>query len=161
MNRAGLVAVAPTGLSIERVAGAASKWEPCIKSHAASTTGSADAKRAHAQTECAKLFPGEHAWFHALHEESDRIVSGAKDVAQCPTGYLCGTGCTPIGETCCIDVGHPDRVCPTGNICVAPDKCIDPTPHPAAASGGGGCQCGDGSWGCCGRGCCSHHGGVR
>lgn len=26
---------------------------------------------------------------------------------------------------------------------------------------GGGCQCGDGSCGCCGRGCCSHHGGVR
>lgn len=32
------------------------------------------------------------------------------------------------------------------------------TPPPAAAPAG--CTCRDGSPGCCGRGCCSHHGGI-
>ena len=33
------------------------------------------------------------------------------------------------------------------------------TPPPAAPAAG--CTCGDGTPGCCGRGCCSHHGGIR
>jgi hypothetical protein len=31
---------------------------------------------------------------------------------------------------------------------------------PTSPAFGGGCVCNDGSYGCCGRGCCSHHGGI-
>lgn len=34
------------------------------------------------------------------------------------------------------------------------------SPKPAAAFGCAECTCRDGACGCCGRGCCSHHGGI-
>lgn len=35
-----------------------------------------------------------------------------------------------------------------------------PRPRTGGATGSGSCRCRDGVLGCCGRGCCSHHGGI-
>jgi hypothetical protein len=142
-------------------------WNKCLGERGKAAGGAAaDAKRRAALNDCAKKYPLRFAWFHALYDEARRIVDGTATSATCSTGYLCGTGCTPRGATCCIDVGHTDQNCPGGALCTSDGQCSGGTSPPTVATGGGGgaggmCTCGDGTIGCCGRGCCSHHGGVR
>ncbi len=122
--------------------------------------------------DCARKFPREHAFHHALYDEAKRVVGDYGEPSVCEHGFLCGDGCFPITSTCCIDAFRKDS-CPDAGFCLPSGGCASVAPGPQklnsnttpAAKGGnpcgGGCPCNDGSCGCCGRGCCSHHGGIQ
>jgi len=159
------VASPRTRLSIEVIHGldgGADEWNKCLTNQG-KAGGVADGKRKAAVAACAKKYPLRYAWFHAFYDEVKQIVDGVASSVTCSTGYLCGTGCTPHGATCCIETGHTDQTCPGGGLCTGDGKCIGGASLPGNLSAGGfsGCTCGDGTIGCCGRGCCSHHGGIR
>ena len=51
--------------------------------------------------------------------------SSGGDAPLCPSGtYQCGAGfCTPLGNTCCANVGRPSSYCPGGAICTTDGRC--------------------------------------
>jgi len=159
------VASPKSKLTIEVVQDPSDEWNKCVTGQIKIAVGTPEAKQKTADAACAKKYPLRYGWFHALYDAAQRIVSGNAPTGTCAKGYLCGTGCTPHGDTCCIDVGHADQTCPGGGLCTKDQRCIGGTPPQQSGvvggGGGGGCTCGDGTVGCCGRGCCSHHGGVR
>jgi hypothetical protein len=150
-------------LTIEAVHDSDSEWNKCLAGQMKIAAGTAEAKWKTALTVCARKYPMRSGWFHAFYDVAQRIVGGDAPSVTCSMSYLCGTGCTRHGDTCCIDVGHADQNCPGGGLCTKDQKCIGGTPGPQSGGGGGGggCTCADGTAGCCGRGCCSHHGGIQ
>lgn len=85
---------------------------------------------------CAKSYPSEYSRFRVL---GDTIRTVLGEPARTPVVTAATVNAPP----------KPGTAAPPHAPVVAP---------PPGASG---CTCNDGAPGCCGRGCCSHHGGIR
>lgn len=118
--------------SIGTVFGDEGPWDKCL----------GDGKQSVAV--CAKQFPAQYAHYKALAEAAQHVFDGVPYTSSLPV---------PTAHTAAV-------------VQPSHDAGTTPPAHPSAhleppSVCGGGCQCGDGSCGCCGRGCCSHHGGIR